>query len=116
MIIWLLFAIYVLLSASGLYLIKTGTESASFALENNFFSIQISLRLILGFIVYICSFLLSIYVISKMKLTIFYPTVTGVMLVLTCLLGYFFLKEHIGVPQLVGMTLILAGVILLNIN
>ena len=115
MSIWLIFAIYVLMSATGLFLIKTGTETTSLVLENSIFNFQLSVRLIVGFIVYVVSFLLSVYVISKMKLTVFYPTATGVMLVLTSLLGYFFLKEQIGVSHLVGMGLIMAGVIVLNI-
>jgi len=114
--IWIIFAIYVLMSATGLFLIKTGTETTSIVIENSIFNFQLSIRLIVGFIVYIFSFILSIYVISKMKLTVFYPTVTGTMLVLTSLLGYFFLKEHIGIMQLIGMALIMVGVIVLNVQ
>jgi len=114
--LWVIFVIYILMSATGLFLIKTGTETTSLVIENSIFNFRLSIRLIVGFIIYVCSFLLSVYVISKMKLTVFYPTVTGIMLVLTSLLGYFFLKEHIGVPQLIGMALIMAGVIVLNIQ
>ena len=116
MTIWLIFAIYVAMSASGLLLIKLGTETSNLALENGIFNIQLAPKLIIGFIVYVCSFLLSVYLIERMKITVFYPTAIGIMLVLTSVLGYFVLKEHIGVAQIVGMVLILAGIIVINVN
>ena len=116
MSIWGIFAIYVVMSASGLFLIKTGAETSGFAFENQLFNFHVSPRLIIGFVIYVCSFLMSVYIISRMKLTVFYPVATGSVLVMTCLLGFFVLKEHIGVWQLLGMALILAGVVALNIR
>ena len=116
MSIWIIFVIYALMSASGLFLIKTGADSSSLAVADSLLNIQLSPRLIIGFIIYVCSFLLSVYIISRMKLSMFYPISTGTLLVLSSLLGYFFLKEHIGVPQLIGMGLILAGVIAMNMS
>ena len=116
MSIWIVFAIYALMSASGLFLIKTGAETSGIAISNSLLNVQISPRLIIGFAVYVCSFLMSVYIVSRMKLSMFYPISTGTILVLTSLLGFFFLKEHIGVWQLVGMALILAGVVALNIR
>jgi len=116
MTIWLVFAVYVIMSASGLLLIKMGSEGSNLAIENSIFNIQLSPKLLIGFIVYVCSFLMSVYLVGKMKITLFYPIATGSMLVLTSLFGFFFLKEHIGIPQLIGMGLILAGIITLNIN
>lgn len=114
--IWLVFLVYILMSSIGLFLIKTGANGTSFALQNGLLSLQISPRLILGFLVYVLSFLLSIFVISRMKLSLFYPIGSGTILVISCLLGYFFLKEQIGVPQMIGIVLILGGVIAMNIN
>jgi len=116
MTIWIVFVIYAFVSSVGLYLIKTGTGSTSFELNNGLIAFQLSPRLLLGLAVYACSFLLSIYVLSKMKLTVFYPAGTGAILVVTCILGYFFLQEHIGLWQIGGMVLILAGIVLINIH
>ena len=116
MSIWIVFAIYTLVSASGLLLIKIGAENTSLAVQEGLFNIQVSLRLFIGFLLYITSFAMSIYIMSKMKLSLFYPMGTGVILILTCLFGCFLLKENIGVWQLVGMILILVGVVAMNIN
>jgi multidrug transporter EmrE-like cation transporter len=104
------------MSATGLFMIKTGAENSNLTIADSLLNIQLSLRLIIGLIVYICSFLLSIYLISKMKLSLFYPITTGSMLVITSLLGFFILEEHIGIWQLIGMGLILAGVFAMNIR
>jgi len=113
--IWLIFIIYVFMSAGGLFLIKTGVEGTSFGIQNSMISISLTPRLLIGFILYVASFLTSVYILSRMKLSLFCPIATGTVLVLTCLLGYFFLKEQIGMMQLLGIALILAGVIILNL-
>jgi multidrug transporter EmrE-like cation transporter len=116
MVTWILFIVYIFMSATGLLLIKTGSSDMGFAVRDGIFNIQMSPKLLLGFVFYVCSFLLSVYIMSKMKLSLFYPLGTGTILVATCLFGYFFLKEHIGLPQIVGMTLILSGVVAMNIK
>jgi multidrug transporter EmrE-like cation transporter len=116
MIIWIIFVVYATMSATGLFLIKTGAENTSIAIENSLLNFQLSPRLLLGFAVYVCSFLLSVYLVSRMKLSVFYPLGTGSILILTSLLGFFVLKEDIGIWQLIGMGLILAGIIVINIR
>jgi len=115
MLIWIVFIIYALTSATGLFLIKTGVEGASLAMQDRLISLHLTPRLLIGFFLYVSSFLISLYIISRMKLSLFYPIATGAILVITCLLGYFFLKEQIGIKHMLGMALILAGIIILNI-
>ena len=116
MSIWIVFVFYTVMSATGLFMIKSGADGTSFAIEDGLMNLQLSPRLLTGFIIYVCSFLLSVYIMGKMKLTLFYPMSTGTVLVLTSLLSFFVLKEHIGLPQIIGMALILAGVIAMNMN
>ena len=116
MSIWIIFAIYTILSAVGLFMIKTGAESSGVGIHDSLLSIQLSPRLIFGFLIYVCSFLLSVYVVSRMKLSMFYPIGTGTILVFTSLLGFFVLKEQIGIWQLVGMALIILGIVAMNIR
>jgi multidrug transporter EmrE-like cation transporter len=104
------------MSASGLLLIKTGAEGTGASFTQGLFSLHLTVRLLCGLLLYVGSFLLSIYIMSRMKLSIFYPVGTGSILVLTSLFGYFFLKEQIGTLQLIGMLLILSGVIAMNIK
>ena len=116
MTIWIVFMLYALLSATGLFMIKSGAESVNFSIHDGLMGIQLSPRFIVGLLVYATSFMLSIYVMSRMKLSVFYPVATGTILILTCVLGYLFLKEQIGWPQIVGMVLIVAGVLFINVG
>ena len=114
--IWIIFAIYALMSALGLLFIKIGSSDTSLAFQNGLFSMQVSPKLIWGLVLYICSFLLSLYIISSMRLTLFYPMATGTVLVLTCIAGIYFLKEHMGAPQIIGAALVLCGIVFMNIR
>ena len=116
MAVWVLLVVYVVMSASGLLMIKLGASGSAVSVQNGIFDLHMSGKLLIGVIIYACSFIMSIIVMSKMKLSVFYPVATGAILVLTCLLGYFVLKERIGVPQLVGIALIFGGVIAMNIR
>ena len=112
--IWLLFFVYTLISASGLFLMKTGTKDSSLLFSEGIISFQASVKLIIGLLLYICSFFLSVFLMSRMKLSVFYPAGTGIILVITCVMGYLLLKEQMGTKQLVGIVLILSGVIIMN--
>jgi len=116
MSIWIVFIAYTFISATGLFFIKTGADSTNLAFQNGLFSMQLSPRLLIGITLYLVSFLVSIYIMSRIKLSLFYPMGTGAILILTCLSGYFLLKEHIGIWQLVGIGLILAGIVAMNIE
>ena len=116
MSIWIVFVIYAVLSATGLFLIKTGADNSGLAFNDGLFSMQLSPRLVIGLALYVISFVMSVYVVSRMKLSVFYPLGTGTILVITSLLGYFVLREQIGFWQLLGMGLILAGVVAINIR
>jgi len=114
--IWIVFIIYVLLSATGLLLIKMGTSDTSLVLQEGFFNLQTSPKFIIGLIIYICSFILSIYVIKHMKLSLFYPIATGSILLLVCVLSFLIIKESIGLYQVIGIALIFGGIVFLNIK
>ena len=116
MSIWIIFLIYAVLSATGLFMIKTGADNSGLAFSDGLFSMQLSPRLVIGLAFYIISFLMSVYVVSRLKLSVFYPMSTGTILVITSLLGFFVLREQIGFWQLLGMGLILAGVVAINIR
>ena len=104
------------MSASGLYLIKAGTVGTSLAFQNGLLGLQIPPKLLFGVLLYIGSFLLSLLVMSKMKLSVFYPASAGVAMMLSCVFGYFFLKEQIAVSQFIGIAVILVGVIILSVK
>ena len=112
----ILFIIYVALSASGLFLMKIGSEGASVAVVKHILKIDVNLVLLLGMLCYIASFLLFIFIISKNDISYIYPISAGVLNIITFFLGVAVLKEKADVPSVIGIVLITAGVVLINIK
>ncbi len=109
--------LYVLFSSMGLFLMKSGINKGfALGLENGGLYFHIGLAALVGIVLYVCSFFLSVLVMSKMNLTYFYPVSAGLVYILVCFLGVVFLKENISARQCVGMALILGGVVVMNIG
>lgn len=71
-----------------------------------------SLVVILG---YIGSFYFMTLSFRKLSLGVVYATWSGLGIVLVAAFGFFFYKEKLDLPALVGMTLIIAGVLVMNL-
>lgn len=109
--------IYVFLSATGLTMIKIGTSKGStLLLDTAGFDLKLSWILVLGLCIYILSFLMSIMVMKRMNLTIFYPVSAGLIYIVVSLAGFLILKEAFTIQQLAGMAIILAGIVVMNIG
>ncbi|MCQ2529138.1 MAG: hypothetical protein MJ108_08510 [Saccharofermentans sp.] len=109
--------IYVCLSAAGLTLIKIGlNKQGTLLLDKNGFTLAFSWLLVLGMVLYILSFLTSLIVMKSMNLSVYYPLSAGLIYVAICVLSFVVLKEKIGVSQLIGMSIILVGIIVMNLG
>lgn len=115
----ILFIVLVGLTVSGQFLLKKGmTEigEVEFSLKNLFWlALQVvqNIYIVTGLVLFGLGFLLWLMLLSRARLSIFYPMATGFNFVLIALASWLFLKEAISVPQLFGMGLIIAGVFLL---
>ena len=109
--------IYVCMSATGLTLIKLGLNKNSTLIFNKTcFSMSFSWILMLGMCLYILSFLTSMIVMKSINLSVFYPLSAGLIYIVVCSLSVLVLKEKLNWNQLVGMAVILAGIIFMNIG
>ena len=109
--------IYVCLSAAGLMLIKLGLgKNSTLLLNKGGFDLTLSWTLVLGAVIYVISFLLSMVVMKGMNLSLFYPLSAGLIYIAVCVASYLVLKEKISVQQLIGMVVILAGIVIMNIG
>ena len=109
--------VYVCLSAVALTLIKIGLgKNSSLLFDKSGFGLSVSWILVLGAILYAGSFLLSMIVMKGMNLSLFYPISAGLIYVVVCVLSILVLKEKPSVSQLIGMTIILAGIIIMNLG
>lgn len=109
--------IYVLCSSVGLILIKYGVSKK---LELSFVNQELKLSLnyiaVIGLILYIISFLLSLFLMKNLSLNYFYPVSAGAIFVFVCILGVVVLNEKVSVLQSIGSGIILLGIIIMNLK
>ena len=109
--------IYLILTVGGLILVKLGSDTISTSLPNGTFNFAMGINPIIGFICYIASFLIyTFYIVRKFDLSYIYPIITGITQVLVILASVFILKEHISIPAIIGIVLIIIGIFCLNIK
>ena len=111
-----LFILYVCLSAGGLILFKLGAGDMRVNVTSTIFSIRFSWKMLLGIVCYGCSFLLWLYIVSQMNLSLAMPLSVGLVNLLVLLGSAFFLKEQITVFQWAGVMVIVVGLALINIG
>lgn len=107
--------IYVILSVSGLTLLKVGTShDFMFGVAKGVFEIKLNIYFILGMLLYVLSFIASLIAMKSMDLSIYYPVSAGIAYVMVCIVSFFVLKEVIVVKQWIGIFLILVGIMVMN--
>jgi drug/metabolite transporter (DMT)-like permease len=116
MLNYLLFALYIVISASGLLFIKAGGNDLVFGINSGKLNLVINLKMLLGMFFYVCSFLLFLYIMPKFNLTYIYPVSAGILYIIIAIAGVLILKETITLWQFIGMAFILIGVIAMNIK
>ena len=62
-----------------------------------------------GLVLHAASFVLYVFILSKIRLNIFYPIATGASLVLISILSVVLLKEKINAIQVAGLVIIMVG-------
>lgn len=113
---YLLIAIYMILSASGLILFKKGTENQmAIFIAQGTINIKIGIYAILGILSYGCSFLMYLFLVSKYNLSYIVPVTTGLMYVIIFMASAMIFKESITILHIIGAIIVLVGVILINI-
>ena len=104
--------IYICLTTLGLFLMKIGGNSLSLTLQNGI-NFKIGFITLLGFLSYICSFLLWQKLLVTFDLTYIVPITTGIVQLVILLIGIIFFKEQISITGIIGALLIIVGVVLL---
>lgn len=113
----LIFAFYVLSTSLGLVFIKLGS-SDGFPIKfiSGKLSFNLNFYIISGIVLYILSFVLYIYLISRHDLGYIIPLTTAIVYVLIFIASFFIFHEAFTVAKVMGIVLILGGVVLLNLK
>jgi len=90
---------YVVISVAGLTLLKSQSEI-------------LSVRFVLGFLLYGLGFVMWYILLRMMPLSVAFPIAAGSLIAATQLAGAVFLDERLGAAHLFGIAVIIAGVVL----
>lgn len=111
----LLFMIYVILSTSGLILVKLGSQGTSIQVINSIFSFSMSLTMIVGFLCYMISFVLWMVIVSKSEVSYIVPLGVACTNIAVLLGSKLILHEPVSVGTVVGTIVIVLGIIIIQV-
>lgn len=113
----IILVLYALLSVGGLTLFKIGAQRAmNVCITGTVLSLQISWLSLVGLMMYVCSFLIYMGLVSKIQLSYLTPITTGVVYTLTLAVAILVFHEPMTTLKLVGVLFILCGIILMNMK
>ena len=111
---FIIIGIYLLLTMSGLILMKLGGNTGRFAMIEGDINFGISPISLLGFICYIGSFFLYTRMVVMFDLSYITPLCTGIVQILTLVASKVIFKENITVQGIVGASIIIIGLLVMN--
>lgn len=111
-----LISMYIILTISGLILMKYGQNTGSIAIEQGSILFSINWISFLGLVSYILSFLLYTKIVVKFDLSFIIPVTAGIVQVLTLVFGIILFKESITLLSIIGVALVIIGIVLMNIK
>ncbi len=107
--------VYIILTTGGLFCMKLGGDSLAISLKNEI-SFKIGFVTALGFLLYICSFLLWQKLVATYDLSYIVPLANGIVQVVVLVGSYFFLKESMSIYNVIGIILVILGIVLISIK
>lgn len=111
----LTFIVYVIVSGSGLIILKIALNETPLS-PKNLMQVFFNVKFLIGFSLYALSFLMFIFILSKFKLNVAYPLATALFFVYINLASYFILKESFSVQQVIGIIFCMFGVVLIALK
>lgn len=113
----ILIAAYVVATSMGLIFIKLGSaSSAPLAIIEHALKFNINFFNVAGILLYGFSFILYTYLISKFDLGYIIPVTTALVYSIIFVASYFIFHETFTIIKIAAISLIIFGVILLNLN
>lgn len=112
---FLLIGVYLILTVSGLIFMKLGGNSGTFALKEGNIAFSINWISAIGFICYLCSFLLFTKIVIMFDLSYIMPICTGMVQIATLIASKLVFKEVISMQGIIGASIVIIGIIIMNL-
>ena len=106
--------LYIILALLGFTFMKLGNESTPIWIIP-MLNIGISVKLIIGVVLYGIAFIILTFYISKMNISIAIPIVSGIYIGLVSLVGVLVFGETVNIHQIIGILFIIAGTVMLGV-
>lgn len=106
--------IYMILTLSGLVLMKYGGNPGTVSVKDGSVNVGMSIISMIGLICYICSFLLFTRIVIMFDLSYIMPICTGIIQVLTLVASYIVFKEEITKTGIIGAIIVIVGILIMN--
>lgn len=107
---------YLILTVCGLILMKLGGNPGTLALKEGTITFGMSIISGIGFICYLCSFLLFTRIVVMFDLSYIFPICTGIVQILTLIASAIVFKENITMQSAIGAAIIIIGIIIMNLK
>ena len=104
--------VYLIIALIGTTLIKRGGSEQAII---SFSGLYISFKMIIGILFYGVSFLLYVFRISKMQISIVMPVLNALNSAAIVMIGVLLFKEKIVLGQAMGIVVVIFGVVLIGI-
>lgn len=111
---FILVVIYLILTLSGLILMKKGGNPGSISITDGTANFGISLVSFAGLFCYLCSFLLFTRIVVMFDLSYIMPLCTGIVQILTLVAAKVIFKENITLTGIIGASLVIIGIVVMN--
>ena len=108
--------VYLILTISGLIFMKLGGNPGTLSFKEGALGFSINWISAIGFVCYIMSFLLFTRIVIMFDLSYIFPICTGIVQIVTLIASKLVFKENISVQGIIGASLIIVGIIIMNIK
>lgn len=113
---FLIVGIYLIFTVLGLVFMKMGGDTFLLEFTNHKINLEIGLWSLLGMAFYMISFLLWVTILPRFNLSYIMPIAIGIVQVLTLAAALLIFHEKITVFNLLGVGLVVAGVVIMNLK
>ena len=109
------FGAYALCSGCGLILLKIAMAGNNLSFSN-LKSVIFDLRFLVGFLLYVCGFLLWMYILSKYDLNVAFPIAMALFFLVSSFGSYFILGEIFSGKHIIGTVLCFLGIVFIGLK
>lgn len=113
---FILVLVYLILTISGLVLMKLGGNPGTVAMKEGTLTLGVSIISGIGLLCYLCSFLTFTRIVVMFDLSYIFPICTGIVQIASLIASAIVFKENITMQSAIGASIIIVGIIIMNLN